>query len=271
MTVASEPQTAPSTETARSSWRDTFAVYLQPRVLIVLFLGFSAGLPLALSSSTLTIWMREVGVDLGTIGLFTLVGTPYTIKFLWAPVVLALGCVGSRQGGRGSAYARSGTMTEKKKLKRAIRARAEAEGVSYQEMRRRMGVGAAAPTALHEAVTTAAGECLRRAKEPPRDVAIVAGRIAAGLQPLVASGWTVGRHRGERADAAVMGAVEHDPPILAIAGNLDHGHPMRRHLDVDQLLGHVLEAGRVLTFLQGGEHQLFVGVFVIDAKQPMAA
>src|SRR5215472_6813684 len=49
------------------------------RVLIVLFLGFSAGLPLALSSSTLLVWMREVGVDLGVIGLFALVGTPYTI------------------------------------------------------------------------------------------------------------------------------------------------------------------------------------------------
>jgi PAT family beta-lactamase induction signal transducer AmpG len=59
-------------------------------VLIVLFLGFSAGLPLALSGSTLLVWMRETGVDLGTIGLFALVGTPYTIKFLWAPIVDAL-------------------------------------------------------------------------------------------------------------------------------------------------------------------------------------
>ena len=55
-----------------------------------MFLGFSSGLPLALSGSTLPIWMSEAGVDLGTIGLFALVGTPYTIKFLWAPVVDAL-------------------------------------------------------------------------------------------------------------------------------------------------------------------------------------
>ena len=55
-----------------------------------MFLGFSAGLPLALSGSTLLVWMREAGVDLGTIGLFALVGTPYTLKFLWAPVVDAL-------------------------------------------------------------------------------------------------------------------------------------------------------------------------------------
>jgi MFS transporter, PAT family, beta-lactamase induction signal transducer AmpG len=47
-------------------------------------------LPLALSGSTLLVWMRESGVDLGTIGLFALVGTPYTLKFLWAPLVDAL-------------------------------------------------------------------------------------------------------------------------------------------------------------------------------------
>src|SRR6266571_4150237 len=78
------------TDTAATSWRDSLAVYLPPRVLIVLFLGFSSGLPLALSGSTLLVWMRESGVDLGTIGLFALVGTPYTLKFLWAPLVDAL-------------------------------------------------------------------------------------------------------------------------------------------------------------------------------------
>jgi len=76
--------------TPAPTWRESLAVYLQPRVLIVLFLGFSSGLPLALSGSTLQIWMREFGVDLGTIGLFALVGTPYTLKFLWAPLVDAL-------------------------------------------------------------------------------------------------------------------------------------------------------------------------------------
>lgn len=79
-----------ATSAPASSWRDGLAVYLQPRVLIVLFLGFSSGLPLALSGSTLLVWMAEAGVDLGTIGLFALVGTPYTLKFLWAPLVDAL-------------------------------------------------------------------------------------------------------------------------------------------------------------------------------------
>lgn len=76
--------------TPRAGWRETLAVYLQRRVLIVMFLGFSSGLPLALSGSTLQVWMREAGVDLGTIGLLALVGTPYTLKFLWAPLVDAL-------------------------------------------------------------------------------------------------------------------------------------------------------------------------------------
>jgi MFS transporter, PAT family, beta-lactamase induction signal transducer AmpG len=83
---------SPATTTAKPkpSWREGMAVYLQPRVLIVLLLGFSSGLPLALSGSTLLIWMRESGVDLRTIGLFALVGTPYTLKFIWAPLVDAL-------------------------------------------------------------------------------------------------------------------------------------------------------------------------------------
>src|SRR5271154_4696120 len=74
----------------RASFREGLAVYLQRRVLIVLLLGFSSGLPLALSGSTLLVWMRESGVDLRTIGLFALVGTPYTLKFLWAPLIDAL-------------------------------------------------------------------------------------------------------------------------------------------------------------------------------------
>ncbi len=91
MTAPDSADTAPAPRaSSRSTWREAFAVYLQKRVLIVLFLGFSSGLPLALSGSTLLVWMRESGVDLGTIGLFALVGTPYTLKFLWAPLVDAL-------------------------------------------------------------------------------------------------------------------------------------------------------------------------------------
>lgn len=74
----------------RPTYIDALAVYLKPRVLIVLFLGFSSGLPLALSGSTLAVWLTERNVDLATIGLFSLVGLPYTFKFLWAPLIDAL-------------------------------------------------------------------------------------------------------------------------------------------------------------------------------------
>src|SRR3974390_664369 len=103
MTVAPESAASGGAQ-PRASFLDALAVYLQPRVLIVMFLGFSSGLPLALSGGTLLVWMREAGVNLGTIGLFALVGTPYTVKFLWAPLTDALDvpllsrCLGRRRG-----------------------------------------------------------------------------------------------------------------------------------------------------------------------------
>jgi MFS transporter, PAT family, beta-lactamase induction signal transducer AmpG len=90
MTAPETTSSASATPAPAPTWREAWAVYLQPRVLIVLMLGFSSGLPLALSGSTLLVWMRESGVDLVTIGLFALVGTPYTLKFIWAPLVDAL-------------------------------------------------------------------------------------------------------------------------------------------------------------------------------------
>ena len=55
------------------------------RIGIMLPLGFASGLPLALTAGTLQAWLTVVGLDLKTIGIFTLVGLPYTLKFLWAP------------------------------------------------------------------------------------------------------------------------------------------------------------------------------------------
>jgi PAT family beta-lactamase induction signal transducer AmpG len=60
---------------------------LNPRVVTVLFLGFSSGLPLALSGGTLQAWLTIEDVDIKTIGLFSLVGLPYTLKFLWSPLM----------------------------------------------------------------------------------------------------------------------------------------------------------------------------------------
>lgn len=53
----------------------------------LLLLGFSSGLPLFLTSKTLQAWMSKEGVDLGAIGLFSLVGLPYSLKFLWSPLL----------------------------------------------------------------------------------------------------------------------------------------------------------------------------------------
>jgi len=70
-----------------ASWRDAFAVYLHPRVLAMLFLGFSAGLPFLLVFSTLTAWLRDLGVSRTAIGFFAWIGITYSIKVLWAPIV----------------------------------------------------------------------------------------------------------------------------------------------------------------------------------------
>src|SRR5690606_28924243 len=65
----------------------TLRLYLQPRPLAMLFLGFSAGLPFLLVFSTLSAWLREAGIDRTTIGLLSWVGLAYSFKLLWAPVV----------------------------------------------------------------------------------------------------------------------------------------------------------------------------------------
>jgi PAT family beta-lactamase induction signal transducer AmpG len=71
-----------------------------PRMLVALLMGFSCGLPLLLTISLLQAWMRQEGVDLATIGLMALVGLPYTLKFLWAPLVdrYTLPFLGRRRG-----------------------------------------------------------------------------------------------------------------------------------------------------------------------------
>ncbi len=67
--------------------RDYLEVFTNRRVAAMLVLGFASGLPLALTSGTLQAWLAVDGADLHTIGLFTLVGLPYTLKFLWSPVM----------------------------------------------------------------------------------------------------------------------------------------------------------------------------------------
>jgi MFS transporter, PAT family, beta-lactamase induction signal transducer AmpG len=70
------------------------------RIALMLPLGFASGLPLALTSGTLQAWLTVAGMDLKTIGIFTLVGLPYSLKFLWAPVMdrMTLPWLGRRRG-----------------------------------------------------------------------------------------------------------------------------------------------------------------------------
>jgi len=69
------------------SWKEAFLVYAKPRVLGMLFLGFAAGLPFLLVFSTLSAWLRDVGIERTVIGFFSWVGITYSIKVFWAPVV----------------------------------------------------------------------------------------------------------------------------------------------------------------------------------------
>lgn len=72
---------------ARPTWRDSLAVYLTRRQLVVFLMGFSSGLPLLLGFSTLSFWLRQEGVGLVAIGGMLTVATPYSLKFLWAPLL----------------------------------------------------------------------------------------------------------------------------------------------------------------------------------------
>jgi MFS transporter, PAT family, beta-lactamase induction signal transducer AmpG len=83
--MTDQVQTSP--ETTRRDWRAAFAVYRHPRVIGMLFLGFSAGLPLLLVGGTFTAWLRDLGVELAAIGFLSWVGMAHSIKVFWAPVV----------------------------------------------------------------------------------------------------------------------------------------------------------------------------------------
>lgn len=69
-------------------------------MVVALIMGFSCGVPLLLTISVLQAWMKQEGIDLTTIGIFSLVGIPYTLKFLWAPLFdrFTLPFLGRRKG-----------------------------------------------------------------------------------------------------------------------------------------------------------------------------
>jgi MFS transporter, PAT family, beta-lactamase induction signal transducer AmpG len=70
-----------------AGWFASLRVYREPRLIAILLMGFSSGLPLALTGATLSLRLADIGVSLTAIGLFTLVRFSYSCKFLWAPLI----------------------------------------------------------------------------------------------------------------------------------------------------------------------------------------
>jgi len=85
---------------AVSSWRQSLTVYFHPRVATMLFLGFSSGLPFPLVLTTLSVRLRQSGIDRTTIGYFSLVGLAYSLKYFWSPLVDRFPLPGLRRLGR---------------------------------------------------------------------------------------------------------------------------------------------------------------------------
>lgn len=79
-------KTSTEQDTVRS-WRQALGVYTQPRMLGMLLLGFSAGLPFLLVFSTLSAWLSDADIDRSTIGFFSWIGIMYSVKVGWAPLV----------------------------------------------------------------------------------------------------------------------------------------------------------------------------------------
>jgi PAT family beta-lactamase induction signal transducer AmpG len=75
------------TDAPRRSLAASLAAYLHPRPLGAFLLGISSGFPLVLLLSTMSYWLSKIGIDKKTIGFAFALGTPYTLKFLWAPLI----------------------------------------------------------------------------------------------------------------------------------------------------------------------------------------
>ena len=80
--------------TGKTRKRYQFRDYLNRRVLVMLALGFSSGLPFLLVGNTFGYWLRDQGTTLAAIGFLSWVGLAYSLKFLWAPILDRVGAPG---------------------------------------------------------------------------------------------------------------------------------------------------------------------------------
>ena len=78
---------SPAAQPKSYGWRDVVGALRRPRVVIMLALGFSAGLPFLLTGNTLGAWLRDEGTTLAAIGFLSWVGLAYSFKYLWAPLL----------------------------------------------------------------------------------------------------------------------------------------------------------------------------------------
>lgn len=69
------------------NWKQTIGTWLHPKAIALLFLGFSAGLPILLIFSTLSVWLREAGVERSAVTYFSWAALGYSFKFVWAPLI----------------------------------------------------------------------------------------------------------------------------------------------------------------------------------------
>lgn len=74
-------------QTEKRSWKAAVATFWHPRVITMLFLGFSAGIPILLIFSSLSLWLREAGIERSTVTFFSWAALGYSFKFVWAPLV----------------------------------------------------------------------------------------------------------------------------------------------------------------------------------------
>ncbi len=75
------------TEENGKNWQQTMQAWLHPRVVTMLFFGFSAGIPILLIFSSLSLWLREAGVSKSAVTFFSWAALGYSFKFVWAPLV----------------------------------------------------------------------------------------------------------------------------------------------------------------------------------------
>ncbi|MCI5118554.1 MAG: MFS transporter, partial [Candidatus Electrothrix sp. LOE1_4_5] len=82
-----ETTLSPPTEDTEKNWQQTIRAWFHPRVVTMLFFGFSAGIPILLIFSSLSLWLREAGVSRSAVTFFSWAALGYSFKFVWAPLV----------------------------------------------------------------------------------------------------------------------------------------------------------------------------------------